>query len=345
MAHDQALQNSDDRHARIAALISLVASIVLLAVKFWGYRMTHSQAVLSDALETIVNVVAAGLALIVLNYAYRPADKDHPYGHGKVEFFSAAFEGGMIAFASVIICVEAIQTLIHGSSVESIGLGLTVTIGTGIINAILGYYLLRSGRRHKSPTLEASGRHVLADFWTSAGVSIGLLLVHFTGVRWLDPAVALLVGLLLGWTGISLVRRSAGGLLDEEDVEILENLLRLVGRERPSGIIQLHHVRVMRSGRFHHIDAHAVIPEYWDVAEAHDRTESFEALLMKEYPYPGELHLHVDPCRQAYCRVCDVLSCPIRRHDFEHLRQLSIEELTNPEEPQQFLMNRITNRN
>jgi cation diffusion facilitator family transporter len=344
MAQDELSQTPNDRHARLAAILSLITSVVLLAVKLWGYRMTHSQAVLSDALETIVNVVAAGLALIVLSFAYKPADKDHPYGHGKLEFFSAAFEGGMIAFASVMICIEAIQSLIHGPRIEAIGLGLLVTVGAGVVNLALGYFLLRSGRRHQSATLEASAHHVLSDFWTSVGVAIGLLLVHFTGILWLDSAVALLVGLLLGWTGISLVRRSAGGLLDQEDREILENLLKVVGRERPSGIIQLHHVRVMRSGRYHHIDAHAVVPEFWDVAEAHDRTEHFESRLMEEYPYPGELHLHIDPCRRAYCRVCDVLSCPIRKHPFEHLRQLSIEELTSPEEPAQFLMNRAVRR-
>jgi divalent metal cation (Fe/Co/Zn/Cd) transporter len=133
------------------------------------------------------------------------------------------------------------------------------------------------------------------------------------------------------------VRRSAGGLLDAEDREILENLVEIVDRERATGIIQLHHVRVMRSGRYHHIDAHAVVPEYWDVAEAHSRTSDFEAKIMADYPYSGELHLHVDPCRRAYCRVCDVEACPIRRMPFEHLHKISIEELTHPEEPQQFV--------
>ena len=326
----------DDALARRASWLSLVVSVILLIVKFWGYRMTGSQAVFSDAMETIVNVVAAMLAIAVLAVAHKPADKDHPYGHGKVEFFSAAFEGGLIAFASVLICVEAVQALWRGTAINDIGLGLAVTLGTGIANALLGVYLLRSGRRHKSAALEASGQHVLSDFWTSLGVAIGLGLVHLTGKTWLDPAMALFVGLLLGRTGLGLVRRSAGGLLDEEDRTILENLLNIVGKHRPSGIIQLHHVRVMRSGRYHHIDAHAVVPEYWNVAEAHQRTEDFERSLMKDYPYPGELHLHVDPCRRAYCRVCDVLECPIRQQPFEHQRQLSIEELTNPDEPAQF---------
>ena len=326
----------EDAQLKNASRISLIVSVILLAIKFWGYRLTHSQAVFSDAMESIVNVVAASVAIFVVWYSRKPADQDHPYGHGKVEYFSAAFEGGLIAFASILIAVEAIRALLHGREVTSPNIGIAITLGTGAANAVLGFYLLRAGRKANSSALEASGRHVLSDFWTSAGVAVGLILVAITHIQWLDPVVALLMGLLLARTGFGLVRKSFGALLDGEDREILGHLVKLVGRDRPSGIIQLHHVRVMRSGHYHHIDAHAVVPEYWDVAEAHEKTDAFEAALIKDYPYSGELHLHVDPCRRAYCRNCDVDGCPIRRHPFEHLRQLTIEELTNPDEPKQF---------
>ncbi len=327
----------NDALLKRASYISLGVSLFLLAIKLWGYRLTHSQAVLSDALESIVNVVAAGLAIFVVWYARKPADKDHPYGHGKAEFFSAAFEGGLITFASILITVEAIRALLQNHEVAQANIGVAITLGTGIGNLFLGAYLLRMGRKANSATIEASGHHVLSDFWSSAGIAIGLALVAVTHIQWLDPVIALLMGGYLAITGFSLVSKSLGALLDGEDQEILKNLASLVGRERPSGIIQLHHVRVMRSGSYHHIDAHAVVPEYWDVAEAHDKTDAFETLLMRDYPHPGELHLHVDPCRRAYCRNCDVLECPIRKHPFDHLRQLSIDELTNPEEPKQFL--------
>ncbi|MES2962964.1 MAG: cation diffusion facilitator family transporter [Bdellovibrionota bacterium] len=321
---------------RFASYVSIVVGVVLLVMKFWAFRITQSQAVFSDAMESIVNVVAAGLAVLVVWIARKPADRDHPYGHGKIEFFSAAFEGGLIAFASILICAEAVQALLRGHSLRAPLVGLVVTIGAGLANAMLGLFLVRVGKRHKSISLEASGKHVLTDFWTSVGVAAGLILVPMTGLQWIDPVVALLMGLLLVRTGFGLVRRSVGGLLDEEDREILGHLLKIIGRERPSGIIQVHHVRVIRSGHFHHIDAHAVVPEFWDVSEAHEKTEQFEYRLIADYPYPGELHLHVDPCRRAYCRNCDVADCPIRQHAFEHVRQLSIEELTNPEEPAPF---------
>lgn len=337
---DETTPQADSSLIRFAAYMSIAVSVVLLVAKFWAFRITESQAVFSDAMESIVNVVAAGLAVLVVWIARKPADQDHPYGHGKIEFFSAAFEGGLIAFASVLICAEAIQALLRGHAIHTPLFGLVVTIAAGLANAALGFFLLRVGKRHNSAALEASGHHVLSDFWTSVGVAAGLILVPITGFQWIDPLVALLMGLLLARTGYKLVRRSVGGLLDEEDREILGHFLKSVGRERPSGIIQLHHVRVIRSGHFHHIDAHAVVPEFWDVSEAHEKTEQFEARLINDYPYPGELHLHVDPCRRAYCRNCDVSDCPIRLHAFEHLRQLSIEELTNPEEPAPFRANK-----
>lgn len=326
----------DNAIVRRASYISLAVSVVLLAVKFWGYYVTRSQAVFSDAMETIVNVVTAASSILVLIYANKPADRDHPYGHGKIEFFSAAFEGGMIAFASVLICIQAIQSLWYGAQPRELGLGLGITVGAGAINAALGFFLFRIGKRNHSSALEASGLHVLSDFWTSVGVAVGLLLVVATGWVWLDPLSALIVGLWLGWTGVKLVRRSAGGLLDEEDVEILEHLATIVDRDRTPGIIQVHHVRVMRAGSYHHIDAHVVVPEYWDVAEAHRQTDTFEHKLIRDYPYAGELHLHVDPCRQAYCQYCEMPNCPIRLKPFEKHWRLTIDELVNPEEPRQF---------
>jgi cation diffusion facilitator family transporter len=321
---------------RKAAGLSLVVGLALLILKFWAFRVTGSQAVFSDAMESIVNVVAAIFALIVVVIAARPADKDHPYGHGKLEFFSAAFEGGLIAFAAVLICFQAGEALLTGRPLNELNFGVTVVLGAGLVNLLLGLLLLRSGRQVKSPALVASGHHVISDFWTSAGAAAGLVLVSLTGWDWIDPAVALLLGLFLASTGIRLVRRSVGGLLDEEDREILGTLVDLIERDRNEGIIQVHYCRVIRSGRYHHIDAHVVVPEFWDVARAHQETKDFERRLIEDYPYDGELHFHVDPCRHAYCRVCEVQNCPIRQQAFEGRRAPTIDEITSPHEPSQF---------
>lgn len=333
---DQRSELGDAKKVRLASYLSLTVSAVLLLGKFWAFNVTRSQAVFSDAMESIVNVVAAGLAIVVLMIARKPADKEHPYGHGKAEYFSAAFEGGLIAFASLLICVEAVQALLKSQPMYHLSFGVWVVAVAGIINAILGLFLIRMGKTYHSAALESSGHHVLSDFWTSFGVVVGLGAVSLTGWSWIDPVIALVLGLLLSRTGLRLVRRSIGGLMDEEDRSLLNTVFKILGHGQPEGIIQVHHLRVMRSGHYHHIDAHAVVPEFWNVAEAHERTQDFETYFMSQYPYSGELHLHIDPCRRSYCQYCDLSDCPIRVEAFVQHRQLTLEEIINPEEPEQF---------
>ena len=311
-------------------------SVLLTFVKFWGWSLTGSQAVYSDAMESIVNVVAGLLAIFVVYYSARPADRGHPYGHGKIEYFSAAFEGGLIAFAAVLIAAEALPALIQGRQAQELETGLVVVVGAGLVNLALGAWIHNAGRRFGSPALVANGQHIMSDFWTSAGVSVGLLAALVTGWSWLDPLTALAVSLQLGWTGLKVVRRSVGGLLDEEDAEIIRAVVLRLREINFEGVIQLHHLRIVRSGRHHHIDAHAVVPEIWNVAEAHQRTQEFERNFMAGYPQPGELHLHIDPCRRVYCRQCSWAPCPIRAEAFVTPIALSAESLIHPEEPAEY---------
>ncbi|HSE06234.1 MAG TPA: cation diffusion facilitator family transporter, partial [Methylomirabilota bacterium] len=253
-----------------AMLVSLAVSVALLAAKYQAYLLTGSTAILSDALESIVNVVAAVFGLGGILFAGRPADRNHPYGHGKIEYFSAAFEGGLIAFAAVLIVYEVILSLIRGPEVRALDVGVSIVLGAGLVNLLLGWYLLRTGRRHQSLTLMADGRHVLADFYTSAGIVVGLLLVRVTGLAWLDPVVAAVVALNLLWTGFRLVRVAAAGLLDEEDTALLDRLLKVLQPHLGQGVIRIHHLRAIRAGRFHHVDAHLVVPEFWTVERSHE---------------------------------------------------------------------------
>ncbi len=184
----------DDARIRLrAGILSLVVSLILLGAKYQAYRMTGSTAILSDALETIVNVVAALFAIGGLVFAGRPADRNHPYGHGKIEFFSAAFEGGLIAFAAVVIVYEVGRSLLAGPEVRQLGMGGLIILFTGLVNLVLGWYLVRTGRRYRSLTLVADGQHVLADFLTSSGIVVGLGLVYLTGIAWLDVEAHLVV--------------------------------------------------------------------------------------------------------------------------------------------------------
>lgn len=295
-----------------AGLISLAVGSVLLWAKFFAYQLTGSTAVLSDALESIVNVVAALFALGSLLFAGRPADRNHPYGHGKIEYFAAAFEGGLIAFAALMIIYEAGKGLFEPPEIRRLDLGLAITCGAGVANAALGWFLIRTGKATQSLTLVADGKHVLSDFWTSLGVIVGLLLVRMTGIAWFDPLVAAIVGVNLGWTGLMLVRHAAGGLLDEEDTKLTGKLVKAFDAYRMPGIIRIHHLRAIRSGRFTHVDAHVVVPEYWPVDRAHVLAESFEDRVMNACGVEGEIVFHIDPCHRAYCAQCDVMDCPVR---------------------------------
>lgn len=314
-----------------AGLVSLAVSVVLLAVKYYAWRLTGSTAVLSDAMESIVNVVAATFALGSIVFAAQPADRNHPYGHGKIEFFAAAFEGGLIVFAAVLILWEAWNGFQRGESLTELDVGILLVSGAGVVNLLLGLYLVRTGRAHHSLTLIADGRHVITDFWTSVGVVGGLLAVRITGVWWLDPLIAVVVALHLLWTGLRLVRHAAGGLLDEEDPELLARLVEQLQEEIGRGVISVHQLRAIRAGRFHHVSAHLVVPEFWSVERAHDLAEAVAERVIERVGVAGELVFHTDPCRRVHCGECDLKECTVRQRAFVARPVLTVEQAVHPE--------------
>jgi len=330
---DVAAPAASDETVRLrAGLLSLVVSLVLLGVKYVAYLRTGSTAILSDSLESMINVVAAVFLLGGLVFAGRPADRDHPYGHGKIEYFSAVFEGGLIAFAAITVAGYALVDLWTGPAVEAVDEGLLLTVFAGGVNAALGWYLLRTGRSARSVALVADGQHVLSDFWTSAGVVIGLVLVRVTGLAWFDPLAALVVAVNLGRTGIGLVREAAGGLLDEEDVGLLERLVAAFDAKRDPGIIRIHRLRAIRSGRFTHVDAHLIVPEYWTVEDAHTAVDAFETRVLSACEVEGEIAFHIDPCFRALCKACEMPTCDVRVERFVTRPPLTVDEATLTDE-------------
>lgn len=317
-------------HIGLAAL-SFGVAIALLAVKFGAYALTGSQAIFSDALESIVNVVAAAFAIATLAYAGRPADRDHPFGHGKIEFFSAAFEGALVFGAAAVILWRATVALLEGAVPQRLDLGLLLVTGAGAANGALGWFLVRQGRRRRSLAIEADGQHVLTDFWTSVGVVGGLLVVHVTGWAWADPVVAMLMGCLLLGTGWRLVRRAAGGLLDEEDPALLKDLVAHLSPRVRDGLISVHHLRAIRSGRLRHVTAHLVVPEFWTVERAHDAAEALAAGLQRDLGGDAEIEFHVDPCERNWCARCDLDACSVRRQPFAARQPLTVDEAVSPD--------------
>lgn len=310
-----------------AALISVFASIAIFAIKMWAYQATHSTAVLSDATESVVNVVAAVVAFFVVRFAAQPADEDHPYGHGKAEYFSSTFEGGMIFFAGLTILFQSVRALFNSEELHRLETGLLIVGVAAIFNLILGIYLGRVAKKQNSAALKASSAHVLSDVWTTVGVIFGLILVILTGLTWIDPVVAILVALQLTYSGYKICREAMGGLIDEVDFASLEALGKAMSKNISPGIIDIHRMRVLRSGAFHHVDSHLVVPEYWDVAHAHFKTHEFEQAVVRDYPFDGEIVFHLDPCARAYCSVCDVFDCPIRVREFKKRVEFTVEHL------------------
>lgn len=331
------LHDPADKDRVFASWVSLVVGVILLLGKFWAYDLTHSQAVLSDALESIINVVGAGLLIFAIRYGSMPADEDHPYGHGKIEYFSAAFEGGLIAFAAILIIEEAIAALIHHRPLMQLGVGIWVVGLAGLANLFLGLFLVREGKSKKSKALEASGKHILSDFWTSVGVVGGLFLVKWTKIMWIDSATAIVVAILLAYTGIKMVKESFDNLMDKEHPEDIQRLAEIFSQNMTQLVIQIHNLKVIRSGRYHHIDAHLVVPEFWNVKDIHENILKFERRVIKNYGYDGEIHFHLDPCRQVYCEYCDVKDCPIRKNEFVERRPVVLEDLRSNEEPEEFI--------
>jgi cation diffusion facilitator family transporter len=295
-----------------AGRLSLAVGALVFTAKVAAWIVTGSVAVFSDAMESIVNVVAALLLVWSLRMAAQPADRDHPYGHGKAEFLSAGVEGALIIVAAVLIGVQALRDLLVGTVPHRLDTGMALVAGASLLNGGLGIYLVAVGKRTHSLALVADGRHILTDVWTSAGVLLGLLAVEFTGRVWLDPAVALAVAANIVREGWRLVQRAVGGLLDEADQALLERLAGVLETKRPPEWIDVHGLRAWRSGAEAHVDLHLVVPRYFDAERLHRLQEEIERRLREGARMPAEAVVHFDPCRPHECPNCAMPGCPVR---------------------------------
>ena len=276
------------------AWLSIFAAILIICLKAFAYWVTDSVGLLSDALESVINLVAAIVALIVLTVAARPADEDHPYGHDKAEYFSSGVEGGMILLTAIGIAIAAVERILHPRPLDQLGLGVTISIVASAINFGVARVLLAASRQHDSITLEADARHLMTDVWTSVGVVLGIAAIAVTGWGWLDPAAALLVAANITWTGIHLVRRSVLGLMDtalpEDELEVIRKAL----EPHRAGGIHYHALRTRRSGPRRFVSMHLLVPGAWSVQRGHDLVEQIEDEIHKYLPHTT-ITVHLEP--------------------------------------------------
>lgn len=299
-----------------AVLISLIVSIFLFAGKFSAYVLTGSASVLSDALESIVNIIAAGFAYYSLVLSTKPPDTDHPYGHGKVEFFSAGFEGALIGIAALSIIFYAIKEIIRGPSIAKMDIGAVIIAATSIINLMLGLFLVRTGKKTKSLVLIADGKHVLTDCITSFGVVASLILVLFTKIEMFDPIIAIVLALNILWTGKNLMRESIGGLMNETSDIIINEIAAAFEKEKNNNPtwIDIHRLRYWKSGDKYMVDFHLTVPYYITIKESHDVQDRMEAIVKNTLDTREvEILIHMDPCIPQYCKICRMPECPVRK--------------------------------
>lgn len=304
----RAIDPAVGRAEKRAGALSLGVAVALMAVKFVAYALTGSAAVFSDALESIVNVLAGAFALYALILAHRPADAQHPYGHGKVEFMAAGFEGGMILLAAMVIVWRGIESLIHGPAVSRLDAGIVLMAIAMVVNGVVGLALVRRGRKTGSITLEADGRHLLTDAVTSVVVLAALTAVLLTGWAILDPLCAFLVSVYLAGVGVSLLKRSAAGLMDEQDAAdnalIRQILDRHIGAAAaPPAVCSYHNLRHRHTGRYHWVDFHLVVPAGWDVRRGHEAASLIEGEIEHALGI-GDATAHVEPCDDRGCAAC-----------------------------------------
>ena len=280
------------------AWLSIAAAVVTIAMKTAAYVLTGSVGLLSDALESVVNLVAAILALVALTYAARPADEKHQYGHGKAEYFSAGAEGAMIFVAAALIVYAAVERLFNPQPLEDLGIGLAVTLAATAINGVVGIVIIRQGRRHRSITLVADGKHLMTDVYTSIGVVVGVGLVAITGWLPLDSIVAIAVGINILWTGFTLMRHSMRGLLDhalpEEDNAHVVATLQSFADRYPPGELEFHGLQTREAGRDRFVSVHMLVPGEWTVTRAHDLVEEVEAAIREALPH-AQVLTHLEP--------------------------------------------------
>lgn len=292
-------------------------SVILLLVKFIAYYLTHSISILTDALESIVNVVAGFIGLYSLYVAAKPKDRDHPYGHGKAEFISAAVEGTMIIAAGGIILYKAVQHLLYPAPLHQIDYGIWLVAATAVVNFIAGFYCISVGKKNNSLALQASGKHLQTDTISTVGIIIGLLLLYFTGYQWIDSTVALLFGVYIMYTGYTIFRRSLAGIMDEADEQLLNKIVELLNANRKENWVDLHNLRIIKYGSVLHLDCHLTVPWYLNVHEAHKEIDILSMLVKKEFGESVELFVHSDGCLPFQCPICDKENCPVRQAPFQ----------------------------
>lgn len=306
-----------------------VLSVLLFILKITAYYLTDSLAILSDAMESIVNIVAGFIGLYSLYIAAQPRDENHPYGHGKAEFISAAAEGSLIIAAGILIIYETIVNILENHTVQALDSGMWLVGATAILNYIAGTVCIRIGRKNNSLALESSGKHLQIDTYSTAGVLAAITLIYFTEIFWLDKAVALALSGWIMYNGYSILRKSLARIMDEADEQILKKFIGVLNNSKSSHWIDLHNLRVIKYGDLLHIDCHLTLPWYLNVHEAHKEIDALSNLIRENFGDSIELFVHTDGCLPYSCAICSLNDCKERTQPFQRSLDWTLENVVS----------------
>jgi cation diffusion facilitator family transporter len=292
-------------------------TIIVFLLKVATFLMTHALSVLSDTLESVVNIIATLVGSYSMFIAAKPKDKDHPYGHGKAEFVSSAFQGSLIIGVGCLIIYESIDSFIHPGTLHNLGNGFWLLILIAVINISTAIFVMRIGKKNNSMALVTSGKLFLIDFFTTISVAIGILILIITNIQKVDSIIAILLGGWVLYDGYKILRASLAGIMDEADMALLENVIDEINKNRNDSWIDLHNLRVIKYGALLHIDCHLTMPWYLNVHEAHSIMDQFTDLIKSKFGDSVEFFIHIDGCMHFSCAICSIEDCEKRQHSFK----------------------------
>lgn len=308
--------------------IIAISSVLIFAGKLFAYFLTNSVGILTDALESTINVTTGFITLYAVYVSSKPKDENHPFGHGKAEFLSASIEGFFILMAGLIIIFAAVKRLFIPVQISQLDIGIIIVAIAGFLNYLLGWYSIKIGKKDNSIALISGGKHLQSDTYSSIGLVIGLVLLYYTKLAWLDSIIALIFGAIIVITGLRILKETTSNLMDEADFKLIEQFGKIIENNKPEEWIDIHNFKLVKYGKVYHINCDLVLPWNMNLSEAHEEGEKLKNLLVSNFPADIVFNLHTDECFKKYCKNCKRVDCKERTADFETQLHFVIKSFT-----------------
>jgi cation diffusion facilitator family transporter len=312
------MQTNDKMIKLIVQRRIVIFSVIIFFAKIGAYYLTNSVGILTDALESTVNVATGLISLYSISVALKPRDIDHPFGHGKIESISASIEGILIILAGLVIIFEAVKRLFNPREIEQLDIGILIVAVAGLLNYILGYFSIKTGEKHNSIALVAGGKHLQSDTYSTIGLVVGLGFLWLTKAAWLDSAIAMLFGLIIIYTGYKILKETTSNLMDEADFKLLKDITEILWENRNENWIDVSNLRLLKYGDTYHIDCDLTLPWFMNIAEAHKEGDAVMNKISEHFPYPIDFTIHTDACNSELCKNCSISDCKFRSCKFEN---------------------------